>query len=661
MQGKRGKIIINEKEFRDKVLGCWLGKNAGGTLGEPLESKFGKDEMFNVSWYPNLPEGGIPNDDLEMQLIWLQALQERGPAIKARDLAEYWLDCIAYNFDEYGLSKTNLKKGLAPPVSGWYNNWFKHCMGSPIRSEIWACVAPGAPEIAAKYAFEDAICDHAGGESVYGEVFNAVMESCAFVIDDKFELLKIGLSAIPKESLTYKAIRKAMELYEKGFDWKEARERIKEEFFNPVAQYSPINMGFQTIGLLYGEDFGDAVCKAVNCGWDTDCTAATLGAILGIILGAKNLPKKWLEPLGVQISTNVTTGGIKNLNAPTNIHELTERVCEMAKRVLEYWNANVIITDSEPDNKTSIVSIKERLDLSWLEKYEPNTLDFDLHTLRVSLRYEETAGITGDTPARFTLRIMNPHLERINTTISIDLPVDWGITPADPVTVEVEPKSYVEVAYSVTAPGYAIDETNNGTIKIKVKNRPELLRLPLVFIGGTKWLASPVFEGKTLEDECGVEETKQFNGRPANWRQFWRAENDLKIEDLFAGKAGINYLLHFIHSETEQKVIIGVPNTNRMKIWLNGQFLHETSSIVPLRPNQGNGVVSGDGSNYAKAVLNKGWNQVLVKIERGEEPLQAHFTIGCIDEMHPKNNGDTLMGVIRSKFIWEVEDKKTKG
>ncbi|HHV80829.1 TPA: ADP-ribosylglycohydrolase family protein, partial [bacterium] len=110
--------MLNEKEYYDKVYGCWLGKNAGGTLGTPLESGWGKEEMFDVWWYPKLQEGGLPNDDLELQLIWLQALEDRGLDITARDLAEYWLDCIAYNFDEYGLNKTNLKKGLVPPVSG---------------------------------------------------------------------------------------------------------------------------------------------------------------------------------------------------------------------------------------------------------------------------------------------------------------------------------------------------------------------------------------------------------------------------------------------------------------------------------------------------------------------------------------------------------------
>ena len=247
--------------------------------------------MFQIDWYPFLPEGGIPNDDLELQLIWLQQLRKKGPGLTAADLVEAWTDCVAYNFDEYGLCKENMQKGLQPPVCGWHNNAFKDCMGSPIRSELWACVAPGCPELAAWYAYQDAIVDHGGGESVYGEIFNAVLESCAFVNDNKFELLDAALASIPASSLTYQCVKRTIDNYHSGMKYEENRNDLVEAFYHPVAQYSPLNLGFQTIGWLYGEDFGDAICKAVNCGWDTDCTAATLGAILGIIGGASALPE----------------------------------------------------------------------------------------------------------------------------------------------------------------------------------------------------------------------------------------------------------------------------------------------------------------------------------------------------------------------------------
>ena len=637
------KIYLDESTYRDKVLGCWLGKHIGGTLGTPLERRFGQDEMFDVWWYPDLPEGGLPNDDLEMQLIWLQALKERGPGITARDLAEYWLDCIAYNFDEYGLSKTNLVRGLQPPVSGWHNNWFIDCMGSPIRSEIWACVAPAAPHVAARYAFHDAICDHAGGESVYGEVFNAVVESCAFVIDDKFKLIDLGLSAIPAQSETYRAIKEVLALYAEGVDWIEARERVKDKFYSPIAQYSPLNLAFQTIGWLYGEGFADAVCKAVNCGWDTDCTGATLGAILGIVLGRKNLPEKWVEPLGDEITTNVEKGGIKNLKAPTNIYELTDEVAEIAKTVLSYWNTGVEIREGCSTSPAPEYSFEA----SWLTEYKANSISFDLTTLAADLVYDDTAAVVGDAPTRFTLILTNPHPEAIHAKVDVELPEGWQLGTPMPVTVEVAAESRTALPMSLTCCPDCIGLTNRGTITVDIDGRPALLRIPLAFLGGFRYLASPVYEGKNLDSDFGIDEKAVFDAVPHGWREIWRRTNDLKAEELFDGKAGVLYLVHYIKSEESQPALIGVPNSNRMKIYLNGKFLHTTADVVPLAPNEG-----GDGSNYAKGTLKAGWNQILIKLERTDQPLEAHFLASGVDEQHPINNGDALMGIERARLPW---------
>ena len=105
------------------------------------------------------------------------------------------------------------------------------------------------------------------------------------------------------------------------------------------AQYSPINIGFQVLGWLYGEDFGDTLCKTVNCGYDTDCTGATIGSVLGILATRQGLPQRWTEPLGEGISTNESWGGIRAVSTgpnpvPTTLDELTERVIVMAERVL---------------------------------------------------------------------------------------------------------------------------------------------------------------------------------------------------------------------------------------------------------------------------------------------------------------------------------------
>ncbi len=188
-------IVLGRKEYRDKVYACWLGKNIGGTLGAPYE---GAKYVNNLTFYDPVPTEPLPNDDLDLQLVWLQMLEERGADVCVADFAAYWSKhASAYPWNEYGFCSRNLERGLLPPLSGWFENYYVDEMGSPIRSEIWACVAPADPQRAAALAWMDSAVDHAGGEGMWGEMFWAAVESAAFVIADPHTLINIGLAMIP--------------------------------------------------------------------------------------------------------------------------------------------------------------------------------------------------------------------------------------------------------------------------------------------------------------------------------------------------------------------------------------------------------------------------------------------------------------------------------
>ncbi len=322
-------LILDRAMFGDQVKACWLGKNIGGTLGAPWECK---TYAMALTFYEPVPTEVAPNDDLDLQLVWLKMLEEQGLDPSVRTFADYW-DRYAcrYPWNEYGFFMRNLARGLRPPVAGCFENYFVDEMGSPIRSEIWACLHPGDPQAAARLAWKDSVLDHAGGEGMYGEMFWAALQAAAFVESDPRTLIRIGLNMIPLSSHVARAIREAVWCHDHGKTWGEARERIVTQFGHVQPCHAVPNHGFTIIGWLYGKDFGDRLCKAVNCGYDTDCTGATLGATLGILGGTAGIPRKWSAVIGEQIVLHRFTG---DCGAPADVAELTRRTIALTEKAV---------------------------------------------------------------------------------------------------------------------------------------------------------------------------------------------------------------------------------------------------------------------------------------------------------------------------------------
>ena len=81
---------INREMYYDRVHACWTGKNIGGTMGTPYE---GKREMLDISGFSSPKGEPLANDDLDLQLIWLCAVEDRGIRnITPQLLGEYWLN-----------------------------------------------------------------------------------------------------------------------------------------------------------------------------------------------------------------------------------------------------------------------------------------------------------------------------------------------------------------------------------------------------------------------------------------------------------------------------------------------------------------------------------------------------------------------------------------
>lgn len=354
-------IKYNKSYLRDRIHACWIGKNIGGTIGAPYE---GTTKILDVDGFQTASGAPLPNDDLDLQLIWLEAMNQKGPKhINSKVLGEYWLSYVGPWWNEYGVCKSNMKEGILAPLSGnFHNDEWKNSNGAWIRTEIWACTFPGLPDEAIRMAFEDASVDHGYGEGTIAAIFIAAMESASFVVNDLRELIKIGLSKIPEKSRVAQSAQIVLDAYDLGQDWKTARNRVVEDSRDLGWFQAPANVAFVLIGLLYGKgDFKQSVLLAVDCGDDTDCTGATVGAIMGLLLGVEGIPKDWRDHVGDAIVTVCVVGG--PIFLPKSCEELTDCVLNLIPEATRRDNRELrekgpVLEITEEDNDFSKVDVE---------------------------------------------------------------------------------------------------------------------------------------------------------------------------------------------------------------------------------------------------------------------------------------------------------------
>ncbi len=442
---------LNYETYKDKVRACWIGKNIGGTLGGPYE---GVRKKLNVTGFATKPGEPLPNDDLDLQLIWFHAMKKEGPKhVTAEVLGDYWLSFIPVFFGEYEIARRNMEMGVAPPLSGETdNNYFlKHSNGAWIRTEIWACLCPAWPDLAARYSIEDAKMDHGTGEGTYAAMFVAALESAAFVISDVRKLVQIGLSKIPADCRMAKTIKLLLECYDNGVPAMDARDAILQANSDLGDGWfsAPSNVGFAMLGILYGEgDFKKSMLTAINCGDDTDCTAATVGSILGIMYGTAGIPKDWIEYIGDRIITlciNLGTGWPR-INTCT---QLTNEVVEFAPIVLFENRAPfapiVEIVKGEEDIPEAELERfllpygqneeSEEMARSILSLKNPNTLTKRCSTVTTLVTVDGGATITAGGQKKLTISFQNNYKalgnQSHNINVKFILPEGWTASNED--------------------------------------------------------------------------------------------------------------------------------------------------------------------------------------------------------------------------------------
>lgn len=330
---------ISYEQYRNTVLAGWLGKSLGGVIGAPLENH---KQYHNLTLDTIWPDEIGANDDLDIQMIWLEAMEDFGVFLDSDDLARIWQDRCFYNYLDYGYFLYNLQRGINPPLSGtWNNHFFPESEGCPIRSEIWGYVCPGNMRLAAQLARNDGQLDH-GGLSVEIEMFQSAIAAESFFCNDFDKLLQDALVVLPESSIIPSVIKRVREIVAQYPNHRQAWQVLIREFGNRDASKAITNFAIVLVAMFMGKgDFKKVILYCVNSGWDVDCTAATAGAFMGTIYGLDALPQDWLARLSTKLVSN-----LKRKFDDVEMSEVAEATCKVGVEMTALRSPDVRITDA---------------------------------------------------------------------------------------------------------------------------------------------------------------------------------------------------------------------------------------------------------------------------------------------------------------------------
>ena len=348
----------------DRIHGAWLGRSAGCLLGKPVEKipREGIEEIaratgnwpirryFTASGLPtevadrwpwnrrsaptSLLENidGMPeDDDLNFPILALDLLETHGAALTTDDVAQAWLAALPAGrvFTAERAAYRNILDARPVPETATHLNPFREWIGAMIRADVHGWAHPGDVRAAAASAWVDARLSHTRN-GIYGEMWAAALCSASLVATSIDDVLDAADTVVPPASRLAAAVRLGREvgrsLAAGSLTVDAALDKLHAGFAGMHWVHTLNNAALTACALqAYGDDFGSAVAFAVAGGWDTDSVGATVGSVVGGLLGADGIGDAWTAPLRDRIATSMPGG------AERSIHELAERTLRLSE------------------------------------------------------------------------------------------------------------------------------------------------------------------------------------------------------------------------------------------------------------------------------------------------------------------------------------------
>lgn len=327
--------VLDRADYLERVKGMWLGECIADWTGLQTEGRAIWPPFLTDADWNTTPPGFPPwvfidyylywdpwaaDDDTDIEYVYLHLLDQHGAnRLNQQQLFDGWeLHINRAIWASNAAARELMSLGVRPPATSLAQGMRAGLaftvdqslmIDAQLTTEFFGALCPGLPGQALEMA-AGPIGVTARGHSAHAAEFHVALYSLAFCVPQQLEgakrvlwLVREARKYIPDSSKSADAVDFVVAEYlanpDKD-DWELTRDRLWLRFGppgpdNPGWTYrgwfeSTINLATGVMALLYGEgDFRKTVRVGTLSGWDSDNGTATMGGLLGLLLGDSGL------------------------------------------------------------------------------------------------------------------------------------------------------------------------------------------------------------------------------------------------------------------------------------------------------------------------------------------------------------------------------------
>jgi hypothetical protein len=320
---------ISRHDYADRLRAMWLGETIANwtgltTEGVKQDAPFYSDADWGIDQHisskPNyvidfvLQDPWLADDDTDIEYVYLHLMQQHDTIhLSAIQIRDGWVQHINDPIWDGNQSRRWMEQGALPPVTGMGTVTPAYLMNNAqLITEIFGALAPGMPGQALQLA-DLPIRATSGGYAAHAAQFHVVLYSLAAQVDPArpprdqiLWMVKEARRYLPDTSKAADVVDFVLADYLANpdvTDWERTRDKVYERYHDHAKDNgfvyrgwleSSVNFATGLIALLYGEgDFRRTVQIGTLSGWDSDNGTATMGGLLGLMLGYEALAEQF--------------------------------------------------------------------------------------------------------------------------------------------------------------------------------------------------------------------------------------------------------------------------------------------------------------------------------------------------------------------------------